>query len=306
MSESGGTARPTHIPRAPGGVRFAALGDSLTEGVGDPVPGGEWRGWAALLAAGLAPDGAEFLNTARSGALTSHVADEQLPKARAHRPHIAAVIAGGNDTLRATFDIDRVARHLDTVMSTLYRDGTVVLTACLPDPGRLLRLPALLACPLVRRMQAVNTVVHALSHRYNALHLHVAAEPWFAQRTALSVDRLHPNELGHRMLAHRFHSLLAEAGLADGPPPSTEPDTAGPGPVDQMVWMATKGTAWVVARCQDLLPDLLRLAAAEGRHRLAGTATLLDLRSHRAALHALAALAPVRPLGPAVRELDLG
>ncbi|MYU18663.1 SGNH/GDSL hydrolase family protein, partial [Streptomyces sp. SID8361] len=32
-------------------LRFAALGDSLTEGLGDPVPGG-WRGWAALLAGG--------------------------------------------------------------------------------------------------------------------------------------------------------------------------------------------------------------------------------------------------------------
>jgi lysophospholipase L1-like esterase len=34
-------------------VRFVALGDSLTEGVGDPV-GEAWRGWAALLADGLA------------------------------------------------------------------------------------------------------------------------------------------------------------------------------------------------------------------------------------------------------------
>lgn len=34
-------------------LRFVALGDSLTEGVGDPV-GEAWRGWAALLAGGLA------------------------------------------------------------------------------------------------------------------------------------------------------------------------------------------------------------------------------------------------------------
>ena len=35
-------------------LRFVALGDSLTEGVGDPV-GDRWRGWAELLAHGLAP-----------------------------------------------------------------------------------------------------------------------------------------------------------------------------------------------------------------------------------------------------------
>lgn len=34
-------------------TRYAALGDSITVGMGDPVPGGHWRGFAALLAAGL-------------------------------------------------------------------------------------------------------------------------------------------------------------------------------------------------------------------------------------------------------------
>ena len=31
-------------------IRFAALGDSVTSGYGDPMPGGGWRGWAVLLA----------------------------------------------------------------------------------------------------------------------------------------------------------------------------------------------------------------------------------------------------------------
>ncbi|MGP3981812.1 SGNH/GDSL hydrolase family protein [Streptomyces sp. KR80] len=282
--------------RTPQVVRYAALGDSLTEGVGDPAPGGGWRGWAALLADALAPAGAQLLNTSRSGALTRDVALEQLQLAREHRPHVASVLVGGNDTLRDTFDIDRIADHLDTVLRTLHRDGTVLLTACLPDPGRLLGLPALLARPLARRMQAVNTVVHALSHRYAALHLHAAARPWLTDRAAWSVDRLHPNEFGHRLLAREFHALLAGSGFTDSPPPSTVPDTEGPGRLAQAWWMATRGTQWVVARCQDLLPNLLRLAAAEGRHRVAGTATALDLRAHRAALHALAALAPAQPL----------
>ncbi len=45
-------------PRAarPGPVmRFAALGDSVTLGIGDQMPQGGWRGWAALLAGSLAP-----------------------------------------------------------------------------------------------------------------------------------------------------------------------------------------------------------------------------------------------------------
>jgi hypothetical protein len=34
-------------------TRFAALGDSITVGMGDRAPGGGWRGWAALLAGTL-------------------------------------------------------------------------------------------------------------------------------------------------------------------------------------------------------------------------------------------------------------
>src|SRR5436189_185018 len=34
-------------------TRFAALGDSITVGMGDPAPGGGWRGWATLLAGTL-------------------------------------------------------------------------------------------------------------------------------------------------------------------------------------------------------------------------------------------------------------
>jgi hypothetical protein len=41
-------------------TRFAALGDSVTVGLGDPMPQGGWRGWAALLA-GLATSYAEVL-----------------------------------------------------------------------------------------------------------------------------------------------------------------------------------------------------------------------------------------------------
>jgi lysophospholipase L1-like esterase len=63
--------------KAPEAIRFAAQGDSLTAGLGDPVPGapGGWRGWAALLAEGLvtSPGTARFVNRSRSGALTADV-----------------------------------------------------------------------------------------------------------------------------------------------------------------------------------------------------------------------------------------
>ncbi|MFF0190393.1 SGNH/GDSL hydrolase family protein [Streptomyces sp. NPDC005244] len=272
-------------------LRFVALGDSLTEGVGDPV-GGLWRGWAALLARGLAPvdAGVEFTNLALSGAQSRDVLERQTPEALALRPDVVSVVIGVNDTLRCTFDIHSVAERLDTVYAAFRARDTLVMTACLPDPGSMLGLPGALARPLARRQRAVNTVVHALSERHGALHLHAAEEEWLTDRAMWSADRLHPGERGHRQLALRFHALLAARGIATGAAPAAEPEFAAPTRSASLWWLATAGTGWVARRCTDLLPQLLTLAASEVRHRARGTSSRLDLSAAHAVSAALAAL----------------
>ncbi|RKE22892.1 SGNH/GDSL hydrolase family protein [Streptomyces sp. TLI_171] len=290
-------------------VRFAALGDSLTEGVGDPVPGG-WRGWAALLAPSLSPDTVEFRNLANSGALSRDLLVSQLPTALALRPQYAAVLVGGNDTLRASFDLDLTARHLAATLSSLTSAGIVPLTACLPDPGRLLGLPAPLARPLARRMRGVNAVVHGLSEHYGAVHQHLVDLPWTEDRALLSVDRLHPSATGHQMIARGFHALLAGAGRPVGAPPA-ELAADAPRPGADLWWMLTQGTRWVAARSTDLLPGLVALAAVEARHLLRGSTRRLDQADARATAEILARLtatvprprsAPPKPVEPTAGE----
>lgn len=360
------TAGPPYV------VRFAALGDSLTSGVGDPLAGGRRRGWAALLCgaggtdavpggglaavrcagpdagagvalhavAGAGPDagsgdGADavpsvgpyagigaaphvvageapdappvrqrvvaFQNFAVSGALTRDVEEQQAPAALAFRPDLASVVVGVNDTLRRAFDIQDVALRLDRIYGELAAHGAVLLTACLPDPGTMLGLPGPLARPLARRQRAVNAVVHALSARYDSVHLHMSDAGWVADRSLWSADRLHPGERGHRVIAARFHELLAERGFVIGAPPALATDRPPPSRLAAWRWLATAGTGWVVRRCRDLLPDLLRLAADEVRHRARGTGARLDQRAELALSHALAALTPLpavqRPTG---------
>lgn len=270
-------------------VRFVALGDSLTEGVGDPVGDG-WRGWAALLADGLAEGAVEFTNLAVSGAQTRDVLERQTPAGLELCPDLVSVVIGVNDTLRCTFDIHAVAARLDEVYAAFTDRGAVVLTACLPDPGAMLGLPGALARPLARRQRAVNAVVHALSDRYGAVHLHASEGTWLTDRALWSADRLHPGERGHRQLAVRCHALLTEAGVASGPVPSAQPQNPAPSRSASLWWLATAGTGWVARRCTDLLPQLLGLAADELRHRARGTSARLDLRTAHAVSAALAAL----------------
>ena len=289
-----GSDIPSAPPRA---LRFAALGDSLTEGVGDRVDE-VWRGWAALLAAGLGDRSApaEFRNFAVSGALTEDVAERQAPEALAFRPDIASVLVGVNDTLRRTFDIEELTRRLDSVFDRLTARGTVLLTACLPDPGTMLGLPLPLARPLARRQRAVNAVVHALSARYDAVHLHASDGAWVLDRSMWSADRLHPGERGHRMIALRFHELLGAYGLARGQAPGAEPTQPPPTRAASLLWLATAGTGWVARRCTDLLPQLTRLAGSEVRHWARGTSERLDRSAEHALCAALAAVSLEVPL----------
>lgn len=255
-------------------VRYAALGDSVTAGFGDRLPTGEWRGFAALLAESL--PGVQLHNLARSGALTKDVATDQLADALRMRPHVATVLIGANDTLRGSFDLTAVADHLQRTVTELRAAGTVVVTACLPEPGRMLRLPGSLARPLARRIEAVNRVIHALPPEVG--HAHLADDPSIGENTMWSVDRLHPSEAGHRRLAGLFHHTLATLGFPVGPPPSLVPTSPPPTRRTQIVWMATRGTQWALRRSTDLLPQLARLAAEEWRLTRRGRTAHLEAR----------------------------
>jgi lysophospholipase L1-like esterase len=252
-------------------VRFAALGDSVTVGLGDPMPHGGWRGFAALLADSLAPpDQVEMSNLARCGALISDVVGEQLPQALSMRPTFASVLAGINDTLRGKFELAAIAQDLEEIVVTLQRAGALVLTASLPDPGLLLKIPASIRRPLARRAHAINAVLGQLALRYDIVHVDLASYPAIYDRRMWGVDRLHPSERGHRMLARLFAARLVEHGIAPVALPSPEPANPEPSAWAQAHWMATKGTGWLVRRSRDLLPRLMQLAVSEWWHESRG------------------------------------
>ena len=239
-------------------TRFAALGDSITVGMGDPAPG---RGWAALLARTLPQP--ELHNLATLGALAADVERVQLPAATALRPDVASVVVGINDTLRGDFDPERTGLSVDRTVAALRAAGAEVLTMRLPDPGQMFGLPGALARPLARRMRAVNAAVDEVARRHGTLHLDAARDPATYERRYWSVDRLHPNERGHRLVACRFHALLAAADFPVGPGPDPEPSSSPPTRQAEVGWMATKGMAWLVRRSRDLVPALVGLAMRE-------------------------------------------
>jgi hypothetical protein len=145
-----------------------------------------------------------------------------------------------------------------------------VLTASLPDPGLMLRIPESVRRPLARRTRAINAVLGQLALRYDIVHVDLAAYPVLYDRRMWGVDRLHPSERGHRMLARLFAARLAEHGIAPLALPDPEPANPEPSAWAQAYWMATKGTGWLVRRSRDLLPKLAQLVLSEWWHEFRG------------------------------------
>lgn len=245
---------------------FTALGDSITLGVGDPVRLGEdrsrtWRGWAGLLAETLHEP--VLHNLASNGACAADIARDQLPQALARQPDVASVVFGINDTLRPGFDQGRIEAAAAQTVGALRSAGAEVLTMRLPNSGWMLGLPEALARPLARRTAAVNAAIDAVALRFGTLHFDAAGNPATYEKQMWAVDRLHPNERGHRLIARSFHDLLRGAGLPVGPAPEAEPSNPPPSRWAQFAWMSTKGTAWVLKRSTDLVPYLVAMAVRE-------------------------------------------
>lgn len=241
-------------------TRMVSLGDSVTVGLGDPVPG---RGWAGLLAEALAP--AELSNLAVCGARVADVVRDQLPRALALRPSLATVLVGVNDTLRGDFAPPQIHADLERLIARLRADRVTVLTATLPDPGLMLRIPELLRRPLARRVHVVNTIVTDLAHHHGTVHLDLARQPALYERRMWGADRLHPSERGHRHLARLFAAELRERGVP-ARLPDPEPANAEPTAWAGAFWLATAGTAWLVRRSRDFLPAFAGLVAQEIWH----------------------------------------
>ena len=105
--------------------RFVALGDSFTEGVGDPDPArpNGLRGWADRVAEVLASrtDDFGYANLAIRGRKMAGVLGEQVDPALALDPDLVTVYAGANDILRQAVTAPARTTRRTTTKSTTRR-----------------------------------------------------------------------------------------------------------------------------------------------------------------------------------------
>jgi lysophospholipase L1-like esterase len=180
--------------------RYVAIGDSFTEGIGDPEPQspGGHRGWADRVAEVLAErtDDFAYANLAIRGRLLQQIADEQVDAALALRPDLITISGGGNDIIRPGTDPDRVAELFDDTIRRLRSDGATVVMFNGPDIGM---------TPVLRRVRGKVAIYNENLRAVAARHDAIVADMWALRQLQdpqmWAPDRLHFSPLGHHTIA---------------------------------------------------------------------------------------------------------
>lgn len=228
---------------------YTAIGDSFTEGVGDPGPDGNFVGWADRLAVLLSDRRPEqdfrYANLAVRGRLLDQVVAEQVPRAVELAPDLVTFCAGGNDILRPGSDPDAVAERFEAAVADLTAVvGNVVLTTGFDTRGT----PVL---GLLRgKIATYNLHVRAIADRYRCPVLDLWSLRSVQDRRAWDADRLHLSAEGHTRVALRAGQVLGLDVPAD-PDQAWPPEPVrAPGEVrrDNIQWAREHLVPWIGRR----------------------------------------------------------
>ena len=189
---------------------YIAIGDSFTEGMGDDLPDGRQRGWADLVALGLAlasPHPITYANLAVRGRLLAPIVTEQLHAAIAQRPELISLNGGGNDIMRPRVSIDSVADSLLAAVTAARAAGAHVLLASGANPTR--HIP--LGGRIRSRGDDLARAVRARLPLHGVTFVDNWADTELEKLQYWSRDQLHLGPLGHRRVASNVLAALAVA-----------------------------------------------------------------------------------------------
>jgi lysophospholipase L1-like esterase len=241
---SSDAAVPVRLPWS----RYVALGDSFTEGIGDPEPAspGGHRGWADRVAEELSSGGNSFAyaNLAVRGLLFREIMDRQVPAAMALHPDLVTISAGGNDVVVHGRNPDRLAEELDTAVGLFGATGATVVLFTGPDWGD---------TPILGRTRGkvaiYNENLRTIAVRHNAVIADMWAMRELTDPRMWDADRLHFSPLGHHTVAALvLDSLNIEHSLQPWHPMPLPPQSWRQARNGDLVWAREYLVPWVLQR----------------------------------------------------------
>ena len=195
--------------------RYVAIGDSFTEGVGDPDPArpNGLRGWADRVAEVLAShaEGFGYANLAIRGRKLHPVLAEQLEPALALEPDLITSYAGANDILRPRVDIDALAAAYDEAVGRLVATGATVVLFTAFDAGG-----SAIYRPVRGRFALYTEAVREISERHGTLLVDFWRMREYRDWGYWDTDRMHLGPAGHQHMAMRGPRRARSGALAPG------------------------------------------------------------------------------------------
>lgn len=226
------------------GISIVALGDSVSEGVGDPDKG-RLLGWVHHLTSDRSITTGLTLvaNLARTGAKAADVRRDQLARAVSLAPDMYICVVGVNDVLSGSFRRSRFEADYDYVVGGLSRAARRgVLTMTLHDIAAGIPLPASRLAGLRDRIEQANGVIERVSVTYGAWLLEARDALPMRGSGMLSIDRLHPNRRGHRYIASMAAAELHARGVVFQAPQTMVPQVE---PIGDRCIGAVRHGAWL-------------------------------------------------------------
>lgn len=214
-------------------MRYVALGDSFTEGVGDELADGTVRGWADLVAQGIATasgEAIEYANLAIRGRLLGPIVGEQLEPALALKPTMVTLNGGGNDIMRPGVDLNRLVALTEQVIARCLDEGVRPVLLSGGNPTR--HLP--MGSRMKEKGDRYTDVIMPLVEKYDLTYADNWTDDLLAEPQYWSPDRLHLNAVGHHRVAARVLTTLGYEHPAEwmaplegsAPPPSLRENAA--------------------------------------------------------------------------------
>lgn len=191
--------------------RLLVIGDSVAEGIGDPVPGYPDRPWADQLAVAIdeASPGLIYRNLGHRGLTSDQVLVRQVPAGMVFRPDLAVVSAGGNDILAPRFDPDLTARRLDAIVGSLASVGALVVTFSLFDLSATPFVSDESRAGLRDRLEVLAEITERVSLTHGGAHVDYLSDPRTGDPDLYSADRLHANRRGHALVLDGMIEVLS-------------------------------------------------------------------------------------------------
>jgi lysophospholipase L1-like esterase len=184
---------------------YVAIGDSLTEGLGDTNFNRSRfnQGWADRLAGILAAEAKhfgepfEYANLAIRGSTVVEILTSQLEDSLRIRPDLVTIMAGANDIMASRRGHDAIRALLRGAIARLYDAGIQVLIINTINPAHFS-----IFSTMARKSREMSDLIEGVASEFEAPVLDVFSLKQFSRMSFWSDDLVHFSSHGHIMIAN--------------------------------------------------------------------------------------------------------